>query len=54
MFAVGTGPSTPAEYSAPANIDPVVIDDIVRFVAPETPNAPLGKRLFSSIRGRRS
>ena len=51
MFAPGAGPSTPAEYAAPANVDSVVIDDIVRWLAPE---AARGKRMFSRMRGRRS
>ena len=50
MFAPGTGASTPAEYAAPANVDSAVIDDIVRWLAPE---APRGKRMFSGMRGRR-
>ncbi|MEZ0107982.1 dienelactone hydrolase [Catenulispora sp. EB89] len=50
MFAPGSGASTPAEYATPANVDSVVVDDIVRWLAPE---APRGKRLFSGMRGRR-
>ena len=53
MFAPGTGPSTPAEYSVPANIDPAVIDDIVRWLDPDA-DAPRAKGLFGGIRGRRS
>jgi len=51
MFAPGTGPSTPAEYSTPANVDPAVVDDIVMWINPE---ASPGKRLFPGIRGRRN
>lgn len=51
MFAPGTGPSTPAEYSAPANVDPAVIDDIAGWINPDVSQ---GKRLFSGIRGRRN
>jgi dienelactone hydrolase len=51
MFAPGTGRSTPAEYGSPANVDSAVVDDIVRWLAPE---APRGKRLFSGMRGHRS
>jgi len=51
MFAPGTGPSTPAEYSTPANVDPAVVDDIVVWINPE---ASPGKRLFPGIRGRRN
>ena len=47
----GAGPSTPAEYSVPANIDPAVIEDIVRWLDPQTPR---GKRMFSGMRGGRS
>ncbi|MEY9858474.1 dienelactone hydrolase [Catenulispora sp. GAS73] len=50
MFAPGAGTSTPAEYATPANVDSVVVDDIVRWLAPE---APRGKRLFSGMRVRR-
>lgn len=51
MFAPGTGPSTPAEYSTPANVDPAVVDDIVMWI---NPDASRGKRLFPGIRGRRN
>ncbi|ACU70826.1 conserved hypothetical protein [Catenulispora acidiphila DSM 44928] len=51
MFVPGAGPSTPVEYSVPGNIDPAVIEDIVRWLDPQTPR---GKRLFSGMRGRRS
>jgi len=43
MFTTGTGPSTPAEYSTPANIDPAVIEDIVRWLNSTTPHI---RRLF--------
>jgi dienelactone hydrolase len=49
MFTPGTGPSTPAEYSTPANIEPEVVEDIVRWI---DPGAGKGKRLFG-MRGRR-
>ena len=51
MFAPGAGPSTPAEYSTPANVDPAVVDDIALWI---NPDASQGKRLFSGIRGRRN
>ncbi|MEY9913525.1 dienelactone hydrolase [Catenulispora sp. MAP12-49] len=51
MFAPGTGPSTPAEYAVPANVDPAVVEDIVRWLGAD---APRGKRIFTGMRGRRS
>jgi hypothetical protein len=48
MFTTGTGPSTPAEYSTPANIDPAVIDDIARWLNPNTPHI---RHLFPRNRG---
>jgi hypothetical protein len=51
MFARGDGPSTPAEYSTPANVDPAVVEDIAMWIDPD---ASQGKRLFSGIRGRRN
>lgn len=51
MFAPGAGPSTPAEYSTPANVDPAVIDDIAGWI---NPDASPGKRPFSGFRGRRN
>ena len=54
MFTPGTGPSTPAEYSTPANIDPAVIDDIIRWLNPNTPHTkrllPRSRRISSSTR----
>lgn len=34
LFFAGAGPSTPAEYDAPQHVDPAVVADIARWLAP--------------------
>ncbi|MBS2533734.1 hypothetical protein KGQ20_13225 [Catenulispora sp. NF23] len=54
MFTPGSGPSTPAEYSTPANVDPAVIDDLAGWLDPDSPDSPGSRRRFSGMRVRGS
>lgn len=50
MFAPGSGPSTPAEYTVPAHVDGEVVAEIAAWTAPGGGRRP---GMLSGLRGRR-